>query len=380
MRTGTFGSNFRLLPHRGLARAGVQQQEEQLTLTLTLTLIPVPIPIPILILTATSRMAQIWWTVLYRDIVRRRRCASVHVCMATPTWPGSAPLRSHPPPPPPCPLSPRDTDTHSRTASPWTLLEPMGSTAALQLCSSAWICVFGHPLIALNSPVRRRVLASWRPPCQAQRQPTRPQILPFPRIHSSAVLWPKAPLMLQPEASLTSPSSCTSATTAMPPCPARPCLALPCALAPPGSSSAPGLNWTCPFWVGLAWLTCRFFRLAAARPALLSAGSAVDSSEDTSPSLHIAGHRDPLFCHRCRLVRSDFVNGYLVQSPPDCVTSNHKYRYQPPPGPACCSRHCPQYGYTVNICVPVLDLSTLTPPHWKARHPCCLGIRMDPVS
>lgn len=99
--------------------------------------------------------------------------------------------------------------------------------------------------------------------------------------------------------------------------------------------------------------------------ALLSAGSAVDSSEDTSPSLHIAGHRDPLFCHRCRLVRSDFVNGYLVQSPPDCVTSSHKYRYHPPPGPACCSRHCPQYGYTVIICVPVLDLSTLPPPNWK---------------
>lgn len=318
-----------------------------------------------------------------------RHCPSTSLCICACVhgdpnlaWQRSTPL------PPPTPLS-LVTERHRHTLKNGQPLDPVGtdgqhcSTAALQLCSTQMdLCVrppSDRPHLT-SSSTRPGVLASWRPPCQAQRQPTRPQILPFPRIHSSAVLWPKAPLMLQPEASLTSPSSCTSATTAMPPCPARPCLALPCALAPPGSSSAPGLNWTCLFWVGLAWLTCRFFRLAAARPALLSAGSAVDSSEDTSPSLHIAGHRDPLFCHRCRLVRSDFVNGYLVQSPPDCVTSNHKYRYQPPPGPACCSRHCPQYGYTVIICVPVLDLSTLTPPHWKARHPCCLGIRMDPVS
>lgn len=87
-------------------------------------------------------------------------CACVHG-LPNLAWQRSTPL----PPPPPCPLSPRDTDTHSRTASPcpWTLLEPMGSTAALQLCSSAaprWICVFGRPLI--TSP-RQFADASWRP-------------------------------------------------------------------------------------------------------------------------------------------------------------------------------------------------------------------------
>lgn len=196
-------------------------------------------------------------------------CACVHG-LPNLAWQRSTPL---PPPPPPCPLSPRDTDTHSRTASPcpWTLLEPMGSTAALQLCSTQMDLCVRPPSDHLTSPVRRRVLASWRParPNDTHRGH---RFYLFPGSTLLQFSGPKAPLMLQPEASLTSPSSCTSATTAMPPCPALPCAALSCPtlrtlwlpLAPPGSSSAPGLNWTCLFWVGLAWLTCRFFRLAAA--------------------------------------------------------------------------------------------------------------------
>lgn len=139
-----------------------------------------------------------------------------------------------------------------------------------------------------------------------------------------------------------------------------------CALAPPGSSSAPGLNWNLSVLGRPGLVDVSFLPACRGVAALLSARSAVDSSEDTSPSLHIAGHRDPLFCHRCRLVQSDFVNGYLLQSPPNCVTSNPKYRYQPPPGRPACTRHSPRYGYTVIIiCVPVLDLSTLPLPHWK---------------
>lgn len=245
----------------------------------------------------------------------RRRCTEtlsvdvvVHVCMCACVhgdpnldWQQQQQQQqqhSTPLPPPTDPLS-LVTERHRHTLAqdggqPLDPVGTMGSTAALQqLCSSAaprWICVFDHRSDHLTSP--HQTSSSTRPcvppSCQAQRQPTRPQILPFSRLHSSAVLWPKAPLMLQPEepeASLTSPSSCTSATTAMPPCPALPCLALPCALAPPGSSSAPGLNWTCLFWVGLALVDVSFLPACRGLAALLSAGSAVDSSEDTSPSL-----------------------------------------------------------------------------------------------
>lgn len=122
-----------------------------LTLTLALTL------------TATSRMPQIWSTVLYRDIVRRRRCACVQLCMATPSWTGLAartPLRSHP-----HPLVPCHRETHSR--QPLQPLDPvgtMGSTAALQqLCSTQMdLCV--RPSGHLTSPARRRVLSGPRTP------------------------------------------------------------------------------------------------------------------------------------------------------------------------------------------------------------------------
>lgn len=262
-------------------------------------------PSPFALHRTTSRMPQIWSTALYRDIVRRRRCACVHVCAWRPqtglVWQQQQQQHSTPLPPPPTdPLSlVTERHRHTLTQDGGQPLDPvgtMGSTAALQQhCSSTaaprWICVFDHRSDHLTSPPHQ-TSSSTRPggppSCQAQRQPTRPQILPFPRLHSSAVLWPKAPLMLQPEepeASLTSPSSCTSATTAMPPCPALPCLALPCALAPPGSSSAPGLNWTCLFWVGLALVDVSFLPACRGLAALLSAGSAVDSSEDTSPSL-----------------------------------------------------------------------------------------------
>lgn len=236
-----------------------------------------------------------------------RHCPSTSLCMCACVhgdpnldWQQQQQQQQHstPLPPPTDPLS-LVTERHRHTLAqdggqPLDPVGTMGSTAALQqLCSSAaprWICVFDHRSDHLTSP--HQTSSSTRPcvppSCQAQRQPTRPQILPFSRLHSSAVLWPKAPLMLQPEepeASLTSPSSCTSATTAMPPCPALPCLALPCALAPPGSSSAPGLNWTCLFWVGLALVDVSFLPACRGLAALLSAGSAVDSSEDTSPSL-----------------------------------------------------------------------------------------------
>lgn len=46
-----------------------------------------------------------------------------------------------------------------------------------------------------------------------------------------------------------------------------PCPALSCPTLRPGSARLSqarlGSTGTCLFWVGLAWLTCRFFRLAA---------------------------------------------------------------------------------------------------------------------
>lgn len=244
-----------------------------------------------------------------------RRCTEtlsvdvvVHVCMCA--WrpqPGlvwqqqqqqqhSTPL----PPPPTDPLSlVTERHRHTLTQDGGQPLDPvgtMGSTAALQVCRSA---ALEHPdgsvcsttaLIAsphLTRPVRRRVLASRRP-VRPNDNPQDHRFYLFPGSTLLQYSGPKAPLMLQPEepeARLTSPSSCTSATTAMPPCPALPCLALPCALAPPGSSSAPGLNWTCLFWVGLALVDVSFLPACRGLAALLSAGSAVDSSEDTSPSL-----------------------------------------------------------------------------------------------
>lgn len=112
----------------------------------------------LLTLTATSRMPQILETALYRDIVRRRRCACVFLCMATPTW--LAALHSAPTP------HPLVTERHfSRQAlGPcWNDGQHCSSCTSapfLQLCTSAApkmdLCVrhSGHLTSSSTRPVR----------------------------------------------------------------------------------------------------------------------------------------------------------------------------------------------------------------------------------
>lgn len=171
-------------------------------------------------------MPQDFQPVLYRDIVRRRRRA----WRPQPARERFAPLST--------PLSPRDTHT-LKTDQPLDLVGAMGSTAALHHCSSA--APDGSVCSTLWS-LHQFVNASR--PAQDIRHPP-DHIFYLFEAPLFCRTWPKAPSLLQPEASLTSPSSCTSATTAMPPCLALPCPVLSCPvlrLAPPGSPGAPGLN------------------------------------------------------------------------------------------------------------------------------------------
>lgn len=291
-----------------------------------------------------------------------RHCPSTSLCMCAVVhgdpildWSGST--HSTPlPPRPPCPLSPRDTlKTATAALGPCWNDGQHCSIAALQHQMDLCVRPSGH----LTSPARRRVLSGPTTPTgpprfYLSRGSTLLQYLAQGPVDAAARGKPHLTVFMH---------VCHDRHATLP------CPALSCPTLRPGSARLFKRAWAQldlsvlgrPGLVDVSFLpACR------GGAALLSASSAVDSSEDTSPSLHIAGHRDPLFCHRCRLVQSDFVNGYLLQSPPNCVTSNPKYRYQLPPGGPARTRHCSRYGYTVIIvCVPVLHLSTLPLPHWK---------------
>lgn len=292
----------------------------------------------------------------------------VHVCSCA--WrphPGLAWQHALHSAPTPTPLSLVAEETHSR--QPLQPLDPvgtMGSTAALQHQMDLCVRPSGH-LTSPHQPVDASFLSGPRTPTGPPR---------FYLFRGSTLLQYLAQGPVDAAA-----RGKPHLTVFMHVCHDRhatlPCPALSCPTLRPGSARLFKRAWAQldlsvlgrPGLVDVSFLpACR------GRAALLSASSAVDSSEDTSPSLHVAGHRDPLFCHRCRLVQSDFVNGYLLQSPPDCVTSSPKVPIPPAPQPACLHQTLSAVRiHSRNYMRPRVGSLDASSPPLEARHPCALA-------